>query len=97
MRNLVQIATFANEIEMSMVRNKLEHVGIETFLRDERINALREFSAGSINGVRIFVDEDDYPRAMNFLIEIGHYSAADFEPTWLDRFLFKMFGRLKNK
>jgi hypothetical protein len=50
-----------------------------------------------MNGVRIFVDEDDYPRAMNFLIEIGHYSAADFEPTWLDRFLFKMFGRLKNK
>lgn len=96
MKSLVQIASFPNEIEMSMVRNKLEHIGIITHIRDEHINALREFSSGSMNGVKLFVDETDYPQAMNFLIEIGHYNAADFEPTWLDKFLFKMFGKLKS-
>ncbi|MFT4968673.1 MAG: hypothetical protein ACI9O4_000403 [Chitinophagales bacterium] len=96
MKKLVQIASFSNEIEMSMVRNKLEHIGIVTHIRDEHINALREFSSGSLNGVKIFVEEEDYPQAMNFLIEIGHYHASDFEPTWLDKFLFKMFGKLKS-
>tara|TARA_B100000497_G_scaffold113319_1_gene134987 strand:+ start:3006 stop:3296 length:291 start_codon:yes stop_codon:yes gene_type:complete len=96
MRNLLQIASFFNEIEMAMVRNKLENIGIRTHIRDEHINALREFSSGSMNGVKIFVEQDDYPRAMNFLIEIGHYKAEDFEPTWLEKVLHKIFSKLKS-
>lgn len=93
MKNLVQLAAFSNEIEMSLIRNKLENIGIETFLKDEYVNALKEFSVGGINGVKIMVRENDYPKAMNYLIEIGHYKAEDFEPTWLEKFLHKLFGK----
>ncbi|MEJ6694717.1 MAG: DUF2007 domain-containing protein [Chitinophagales bacterium] len=96
MRNLLQIASFSNEIEMAMVRNKLENIGIRTHIKDEHINALREFSSGSMNGVKILVEQDDYNRAMNFLIEIGHYTAGDFEPTWLDKVLHKIFSKFKS-
>ena len=95
MGNLVQVAAFAFEIDMAMVRNKLENMGIKTVVKDENVNALREFSAGSLNGVKILVDKSDYELAMNYLIEIGHYSAKDFEPTWLEKFLHKLFGKSK--
>jgi hypothetical protein len=95
MGKLIQVAAFAFEIDMAMIRNQLENIGIETFIKDENVNALREFSAGSLNGVKILVDESDYEQAMNYLIEIGHYSAKDFEPTWLDKFIHKLFWKAK--
>lgn len=90
---LVQLAAFSSEIEMSLIRNNLENIGVETFVKDEHVNALKEFSVGGINGVKIMVSRDDYPKAMNYLIEIGHYKAKDFEPTWLEKFLDKYFGK----
>ena len=95
MGKLIQVAAFAFEIDMAMVRNKLEHIGIKTVVKDENVNALREFSAGSLNGVKILVDESDYEQAMSYLIEIGHYSAKDFEPSWLEKFLAKLLGKSK--
>lgn len=93
MGKLIEAASFVNEIEMSMVRNKLENIGIRTEIKDEYINSMREFSSGSLNGIKIMVYEEDHARAMNYLIEIGHYNAQDFEPTWLEKFLVKIFGK----
>ncbi|MCB0510821.1 MAG: DUF2007 domain-containing protein [Chitinophagales bacterium] len=95
MGKLMQVAAFAYEIDMAMVRNRLEELGIRTYVKDEHVNALREFSAGSLNGVKILVEESDYERAMEFLIEIGHYTAKDFELNFLERFLQKLFGKSK--
>ena len=90
MGKLVQVAAFSFEIDM---RNKLENMGIRTVVKDEHVNNLREFSAGSVNGVKILVEEKDYEQAMSYLIEIGHYKPEDFEPSWLEKFLVKLFGK----
>lgn len=87
----VVVASFRNEIEMAHVRNKLESFGIETYTQHEHITALREFSASSNNGIKLLVMPQNYERTMNYLIEIGHYKAKDFEPTWLERLLHKLF------
>ncbi len=92
MKDLIQIAAFSNEIEMSMIRNNLENLGVTTYLKDEHVNALKEFSVGGIGGVKILVKQKDYKKAMNYLLEIGHYKAEDFEPSWLEKFLQKYFG-----
>ena len=92
MENLIQIAAFSNEIEMSLIRNNLENLGVETFVKDEHVNALKEFSIGGIGGVKILVKQKDYKTAMYYLLEIGYYKTKDFEPTWLEKFLQKYFG-----
>lgn len=88
----VVVATFATEIDMAHVRNKLESFGIETFTQHENIAALREFTSSAYNGIKLLVLPKDYEQAMNYLIEIGHYKAKDFEPNWLEKFLNKLFG-----
>jgi len=92
MKDLIQIAAFSNEIEMSLIRNNLENLGVATFVKDEHVNALKEFSVGGIGGVKILVKPKDYETAMNYLLEIGHYKPEDFEPSWLEKILQKYFG-----
>lgn len=89
----VVVASFFSEIQMSLIRNQLELAGIETQIQDEHIAALREFSSGSANGIKILVKDDQYEEAMQKLIELGHYKAADFEATWLEKLLNKWFKK----
>lgn len=91
----VVVAEFFSEIDLSLMRNQLENIGISTFVQNEHMANLREFSSGSKNGIQLLVEEKDYPQAMNFLIEKGHYKAEDFEPTWLEKLLQKWFGKSK--
>jgi hypothetical protein len=61
---LVTVATFGTPTEASIVRNRLEAVGIRTFLADEATVGMAWHLGVAVGGVKLQVAEDDAERAL---------------------------------
>lgn len=62
-----------------IVKGFLESHGIVTFVKDEIINQLQEFSYAT-GGIKIMVNEKDYEKSVSLLTEGGFILSAD-EPA----------------
>ena len=62
---LVTLYTFQNPFEIQVVKGRLEAEGIESFIMDENTN----YTIGPtiLEGARLQVKEEDYPKAKHIL------------------------------
>lgn len=64
----VRLTTCNNAIEANMIKNVLENEEIACFLTNENFTTLMPGYSGMLgSGVQIFVDEDDYEKALEIL------------------------------
>ena len=64
----VRLTTCSNAIEANMIKNLLENEEIACFLTNENFTTLMPGCSGILgSGIQIFVDEDDYEKAIEIL------------------------------
>ena len=69
---LVTVATFNYIHELAMARGPLEQEGIECFVKDEFTMQANPLYNIAIGGIKLQVYEDDVPRAVEILQELGY-------------------------
>jgi hypothetical protein len=78
MKNLKLLSTYASEFEAELVRTKLESEGIEAMLEaQDRSNVIP--SVDYANGFHVYVEPEDYDRALSIVETTDDDIADDME------------------
>jgi hypothetical protein len=70
--HLVVVMSVTYAYELAVLRQELEHAGIESFLKDELTVQVNPFLSNAIGGVKLQVRERDLPRTLEILKEGGY-------------------------
>lgn len=71
MPNLVTIWAFSYQHQMLIIRGRLEAEGIQTFAQDELTIQIDPLYSNALGGIKLMVNEQDVPRAIEILAESG--------------------------
>jgi hypothetical protein len=87
MKNPIVVQYFYYDIIMlRMAYNTLTEAGITAVIEDELATQTLQLDSRAIGGAKILVDESDYERASQILLDIGimkeSNSRRDFEPIY---------------
>ncbi|MFV8391278.1 DUF2007 domain-containing protein [Flavobacterium sp. LB2P6] len=74
-----KIATFQYSSEAIIFKGKLESEGIEVFMRDNNTVDSNPLYSNALGGVKLFVKNDDFEKAINIFSNISQYSLDDNE------------------
>lgn len=72
-----KIGQFQYSSEAYIYKGKLESEGIEVFIRDNHTIDSDPLVSNAIGGVKLFVQQEDYEKAMTILSEISKFSIDD--------------------
>ena len=86
MKNPIVVQYSMTPAALNMAYNALLRAGIETVIHDELTTQIMSIGAREIGGAKLLVDERDYERASQILLDIGimkeSNSRRDFEPIY---------------
>lgn len=68
----VTILTFANYLDASPVKTRLENEGISCYLKDEHTVTAAPYLANYVGGIKLQVWRDDYLKAIELLEDAGY-------------------------
>ncbi len=72
-----KIGQFQYSSEAIIYKGKLESEGIEVYIRDNHTIDSDPLVSNAIGGVKLFVDQEDFARAIKVLSEISAFSVDD--------------------
>ncbi len=74
-----KIATFQYSSEAIIFKGKLESEGIEVFMRDNNTVDSNPLYSNAVGGVKLFVQNNDFEKAIDIFSNISQYSLDDNE------------------
>ena len=93
MNNWKIILSFTYPHEVHIVKGRLESEGIPVQIKDELTAQVNNFYSNAIGGVKLLVQEKDYERALEILIETGQIN----RPTKTENKLLIQIDRISSK
>jgi len=81
MKNWTTLISFTYPHEAHLVKGKLESEGIEVLLKDELTAQVNNIYSAAIGGVKLIVQDIDYDKAYQILVDTGNIKESKTEPN----------------
>lgn len=79
--NWMTILSFTYPHDAHLAKAKLESEGIEVYVKDEMTVQAVNFYSNAIGGVKLLVEDTEYEKAHNILIELGYLNEQKTVPN----------------
>lgn len=91
MKNPIVVQYFYDTISLRMGYNALLEQEIPAMIQDENTTQVLSIESRAVGGAKLLVDEQDYQRASQVLLDIGIMKASDSQRD------FRLIHKLKQK